>query len=206
MTSNSIPQSIPDGIQNPAPKRKDRAFFYQIPNVIDDIYDLSPYAYRLYGHLRRVIGDREEQGYCNENEKTLAHNCAMSTGSISKAKRELVAKGLIVIDRRKNPNGGKPNDFIFLTDVWKRNKEYFEKKYPLKPLYKAWVEKFGREPNNESEKKYWIQALNDMAEMGITPDELRTGYKAAEARGLDIKSPASITTVTWCENRFPKRH
>jgi hypothetical protein len=53
-----------------------RRYFTIIPNMVDDL-GLSPYAYRLYGHFRRVAG---EAGECWQSTATLAETCKMSRG------------------------------------------------------------------------------------------------------------------------------
>ena len=70
-----------------------RQYYFQVPNMIDDL-GLSIFAFRLYGHLKRVAGD---EGICYQSTRTLANNCKMSTASVSRAKRELIYYGLINI-------------------------------------------------------------------------------------------------------------
>jgi DNA replication protein DnaD len=100
-------------------------FFCQIPNLVDD-YGLSPQAYRLYGHLRRVAG---ENGKCWQNTRTLAAACSMSTGSVSNAKKELETTEFIPFIRiRPVPTKtGFSYDEITLTDLWKLNHDIYSK-------------------------------------------------------------------------------
>lgn len=95
----------------------ERVFFTQIPNLVDDA-GLSVYAYRLYGHLRRVAG---EDGSCWESTVTLARKCGISQHKISDAKRELQAKGLIQITDSKNYHWGNALHLIKICDVWAEN-------------------------------------------------------------------------------------
>ena len=94
-----------------------RKYYTTIPNIIDDM-DLSVYAYRLYGHLKRVAGD---VGQCWQSTETLAKACGMGWATVSRAKTELVGKELIIIEQVKNPQGGKDFHNITITDVWEKN-------------------------------------------------------------------------------------
>jgi len=89
----------------------------EIPNLIDDM-DLHPFALRLYVHIKRRSGDN---GECFENSNNLAKACHMSTGTVSKAKRELVDHGLIQIVEKGIPKYGKRNHHIVVVDVWEKN-------------------------------------------------------------------------------------
>src|SRR5574340_824381 len=73
----------------------------EFPNLIDDM-NLSVYAYRLYGRLKRVAGDA---GECWQSTHTLSTSCSMSAGSVLKAKQELVNKGLIRIEKHNRDDG-----------------------------------------------------------------------------------------------------
>lgn len=78
--------------------------FSMIPHIIDDL-GLSVYAYRLYGRILRRAGVLEN-GICFESTENLAAACKMSTGMVSKAKKELVKEGLITIEKRKQSSDG----------------------------------------------------------------------------------------------------
>ncbi|MDQ3652672.1 MAG: helix-turn-helix domain-containing protein [Acidobacteriota bacterium] len=90
----------------------------EIPNFIDDL-DLSPFAYRLYGRIKRVCGDL---GVCRDGTRDLAEACRMSTAQVSRAKRELVKLGLIDVRNRKRRG---ERDVIKIANVWRRNLETF---------------------------------------------------------------------------------
>jgi hypothetical protein len=95
--------------------------FSMIPHVIDDM-GLSPYEYRLYGHLKRVTG--ENGGKCWKSTDTLAKQCKMAAGTISKAKKKLEQLELIRIE--KIP--GKPGRHfhrITIVNIWQRNADHF---------------------------------------------------------------------------------
>jgi hypothetical protein len=94
-----------------------RDFFSQIPNLVD-IMELSPYAYRLYGHLRKVAG---ESGRCWQSTKTLAKACDMSMGKVSASKVELenVYPPLIRVESKSFDRGQYHE--IAITDIWDIN-------------------------------------------------------------------------------------
>jgi hypothetical protein len=100
-----------------------RSHFTMIPDLVGDL-GLDPYAFRLYCHLRRVVGEPgAEAGVCWQSTKTLAAACRMSAGRISEAKRRLVEEGLIRIEKRPGPGGR--HDHITLVDIWPANRRHF---------------------------------------------------------------------------------
>ncbi len=105
-----------------------RDHFTIIPDLVDEL-DLDTYAYRLYGHIRRVTGERG--GVCWQSTATLASKCQMSAGKVSEAKRILVACGLIRIRKRSAPGGKR--DHITVVDIWTRNRAHFAAKAPPAP-------------------------------------------------------------------------
>ena len=96
--------------------------FTSVPNIIDDM-GLSPYAVRLYMRIKRRAGD--VGGACWENTNNLATGCRMSVGSVVKAKKELQKAGLIQIEAKENPHGGKPYHEISVVDIWVLNSKYY---------------------------------------------------------------------------------
>jgi hypothetical protein len=100
---------------------QDRKFFTITPNMIDDL-GLSPYAVRLYLRLRRRAG---ENGACWENTRNLAIGCKMSTGQVTKAKKELSNANLILIAPRRAEHGHFQGQTITIVDLWQRNLERF---------------------------------------------------------------------------------
>lgn len=91
----------------------------EIPVLIDDA-GLSPYAFRLYAHIKRKAGD---DGSCYEGTRTIAEVCRMSVGQVSKAKAELRAAGLVTFEKRMTKGG--LVDEIRVTDVWPQNYERY---------------------------------------------------------------------------------
>lgn len=92
-----------------------RAYYTMIPNMVDDL-ELSPYAFRLYAHLRRVAG---ENGSSWQSTRTLAKKCKMSTGKVSDSKKELQHARLIMITKCRCDRG--EYDDITIVDIWKEN-------------------------------------------------------------------------------------
>ena len=101
--------------------RHERKYFMMIPNMVDDM-GLSLIAYRLYGHFKRVAG---ETGASWQSTDTLAKSCNMSQASVSRAKRELLARKLITLDKRKE--GPVRYDHIEMVDIWPENMARYAK-------------------------------------------------------------------------------
>ena len=64
-----------------------------IPVTIDD-ESLSPYAVRLYIHIKRACA---ESGACEEGVRLLAEACQMSVGAVRNARDELVGADIIMV-------------------------------------------------------------------------------------------------------------
>ncbi len=96
-------------------------YFSQIPNLVD-IMGLSPHAYRLYGHLKKVTG---ETGKCWQSTTTLAKACNMSSGMVSKSKQELesVYPPLVRIESKPFDRGAYHE--IVITDIWAINHAFW---------------------------------------------------------------------------------
>lgn len=94
-----------------------RTNFTMVPNMVDDM-NLSPQAFRLYIHFRRVAG---ESRVCYQSGKTLSAICNMSTGMVSQAKKELVDAGLIRSTAKIGPTGNYCE--VTVIDIWQRNSE-----------------------------------------------------------------------------------
>lgn len=98
-----------------------RDYYAMIPNIVDCI-GLSPHAYRLYGHFKKVVGEAND-GVCWQSTKTLADACCMSAGSVSNSKSELSKHNLIIITEKRNDRFVYHN--ITVTDIWAINHNYF---------------------------------------------------------------------------------
>lgn len=94
--------------------------FTMIPNVVFEM-NLPPIQLSLYTHLRRICG---ETGRCWMKSETLAERCGVSEGAISQAKKELVSKGLLRVE--KGSRLKHETDRIHLVDIWDKNREFFK--------------------------------------------------------------------------------
>lgn len=94
-----------------------RKYWMQVPNMISKM-GLTPHAIALYLHCKCVVG-ANPMGKCYQSAKTLAANCKMSEGMISKAKTELRDKKLIIVIERRTDRGQAHE--IRLIDIWARN-------------------------------------------------------------------------------------
>ena len=105
-------------------------YYWETPNMIDDI-GLTLHAFRLYCHLKRVAGDG---GLCWQSTETLAKACKMGSGSISRAKQELVDNKLIEITSIKRPQGGRHAHNITIIDIWASNELKYKKASSLEEV------------------------------------------------------------------------
>lgn len=100
-----------------------RKYRTELPNLIDDM-NLSVYAYRLYGHFKRVCG--ANGGMCRQGTRTISQHCGMSMGAVSKAKEELHKAGLISIV--SHDRSTRLSDEITMVDVWPENFQVYSSK------------------------------------------------------------------------------
>ncbi len=113
--------------------------FTMIPHVIDDLGVLTPYAFRLYIHICRVVG---QGGKCWQSTETLAHACHMSVGAVVKAKRELAhtkvgGKPLIYIVPIPGLKPGSAYHNIYINDIWAANYDKYPKSNEKPPNPKS---------------------------------------------------------------------
>ena len=145
-----------------------RRYRTEIPNMVDDMDDLSVYAYRLYGRLKRVAGD---SGVCWQSTDTLATACNMSAGSVVKAKTELVEKGLIDIVKIKNPHGGREYHEIRITNIWQDN-----------------LAKYSSSPDEVANSSHELASSPD--EVASSPGEVKNKpFKNKPRKKSDIAAP-----------------
>ena len=95
-----------------------REYRTEIPNMILEL-GLTVYELALYVHLKRTAGD---SGGSWKSTQTLAKETGMSSGSIVKAKRGLVARELIKLEKTPHETG---TDQIAIVPVWEKNFLYF---------------------------------------------------------------------------------
>lgn len=92
-----------------------RKYRIELPNTLDDS-ELSPFAFRLYAHLKRRAGD---SGTCFEGVRPMAEVCKMSPSSVVNAKRELLDKGFITITPGDKTTS--TPDTIRIVNIWLDN-------------------------------------------------------------------------------------
>lgn len=99
----------------------------EIPNMLLEM-DLSVYAMRLYLQIKKIAGD---DGKCFYSTRELAEQCRMGTGSVSRAKQELVDRDLIRVER----DSVNDRDNITIVDLWPANFAHFarESEPPCSP-------------------------------------------------------------------------
>jgi hypothetical protein len=90
-----------------------RKYFAMIPHLVDDA-DIDPYAYRVYGHLKREAG---QNGEVELSSRRIAYHCKMSAARVVTAKRDLVDANLISVI----PGGDGFTDTIVILDIWREN-------------------------------------------------------------------------------------
>lgn len=107
-----------------------RYYWTQIPNIVFTL-GLNPFELSLYCHLKRAAGARTN-GKCTKSRATLAKECCMGSGSVSRARAKLEeprsglgGQPLIKVREIPNPRGGKAFLEISITDIWKANMSHF---------------------------------------------------------------------------------
>ncbi len=102
---------------------KEPRHFARIPRMINET-KMSVYAYRLYGHIKQLVGD---SGHCWQTLKTLTKKCNMSMTSVIKARNELESLGFITVSRI--PREVKGGYYFVVTPVWlwEENNERYDK-------------------------------------------------------------------------------
>ena len=110
-------------------EKEQHDYFTMIPHLIDDSA-LTPYAFRLYVHLCRVVG---QGGKCWQSTETLAAACHMSDSTVVRAKKELAqtmvnGKPLIIIVPIGGISPGRAYHTIYVNSVWEVNHKKYAKK------------------------------------------------------------------------------
>ena len=100
---------------------EEKSYFAMIPHMADD--DLSVYEYRLYGHYRRVCG---EKGKCTEKVRTTAEKLDISPSTVIAARLKLAERTppYIRLHSRRVRNFERVD--VTLTDLWPANMERFQ--------------------------------------------------------------------------------
>ncbi len=125
--------------------------FTMVPNFLIES-PLSPAAFRVYVYIKHRTGEAVG-GRCFEASKNIAKACCISTGTLSKAKAELVAFKLIEIKKVPgNRKGEYPHDEIAIRYVWDENKGFY---FLSKPERQASMEKSREIVNSWRAEKGW---------------------------------------------------
>ena len=182
----------------------DRRYRMELPNLLDDL-DLSPHAFRLFCHLKRVCG-AGATGVSWQSTKTLAVACRMSAGAVSAAKKELLqprpelnGKSLISITRH-----GNSSDRIHIVDIWDENAQAFDSKSSKANRHLHLVNAdvhIVNEPRSQYETK----------KKSVSKDEERTHEEERESRALALPPstalPADFVITpemrAWATERLP---
>lgn len=175
--------------------------FASIPNLVDDM-QLSPHAYRLYGHLKRVAG---EHGKCWQSTETLAKACRMSAGKVSEAKAELegTTPPLIRIVSKKKDDGRLYHD-VFIQDIWTLNHKNYtgDPVHIVNPVARSYCET--DRSYSERKKNPLIQEEPSRGEKPKKPDIL-DGMLELQGKNEQIyKSIAERLEVGLRRNEFPQ--
>lgn len=93
-----------------------RKYRTELPNLIDDL-DLSPTAYRLYGHYKRRAG--AAGGECTEGLRGIAKHCKMSINTVRKGRDELLERRLIQSHPFLDAKGN--HEHISIVNIWPEN-------------------------------------------------------------------------------------
>lgn len=167
--------------------------FAMIPNLVDDA-GLSVFAYRLYGHLRRVAGD---EGACWKSVRTLSKVCRMSPASVMKARKELLSHGLIECQARANQYGGRDLIEIRIIDIWGKNGENEQ------------VSKMEQQVSNNAQQVPDVnlaRAKSDTEEESVNKITIkRVEKKGKSSRGDPRSSHPAIQAFREVTNRYPIR-
>jgi biotin operon repressor len=96
-----------------------RDHFTQIPNLVA-MLDLEPFTFRIYFHIKMVTG---ENGSCWQSADTISSATGISVRKISDCKKELVDKGLILVENMVGNTGN--YQLITIVDIWQKNAIFF---------------------------------------------------------------------------------
>ena len=107
-----------------------RRYRAEIPNIVF-LLGLTPFELALYAHLKRVAG-ANPGGRCFQATATIARDCGMSEGMVSKAKQGLLradrkglrGKALIRIEQDET-GPGRARHVITIVDIWRENFRHF---------------------------------------------------------------------------------
>lgn len=135
----------------------------ELPNIVDEM-GLTPYAFRLYAHLKRTAGDG---GVCTRGYRNMAAKCSMSVGMVGKARKELVEHGLIRCTTKPKGPHGREGYHITICDLWAANMIHFAPGGPgrrtVAPITQAGLEMFGKVLARR--EKHWAERMKGTEEV-----------------------------------------
>lgn len=182
----------------------------EIPNLVDEL-GLTVYAFRLYVHLKRTAGDG---GICRRGYRSMAERCKMSLGSIAKARRELVANGLIRCVEKQTGPVGRRGFHITIIDLWTANMRHFAPGGPGRrttvPITEHAADLFAAtlaHGNNWSERMRAAEPVREMCRIvataiGIEPTKSQYSYWARGAiELLDVGATGPLVEAAAVEMR-----
>lgn len=109
----------------------DHGYCYEIPNIIDDL-DIHPYAYRIYGYLKRFT---RFKNYCDKTNAEICEKIGISLPTYLKYRKELEkpfiklgGKPLIHVHQRMNQDGSFESTVITISSIWKENEDFYKNK------------------------------------------------------------------------------
>ena len=146
-------------------------FFTMIPHIVEAL-DLTPYAFRLYAHLKRVTGENKT-GKCWKSTKTLAQACRMSAGSVSNAKKELENTYPPLIRIISKTKDNTPYHEITIIDVWQMNSD-LGNGLPVHLVKTPLTRSCGELPRSCGETKKSTVKKNTLTTTSISKEVFRT--------------------------------
>lgn len=165
-----------------------RKYRTEIPNIVDDM-GLTPHAYRLYGHLKRVAGS---EGSCWQTTRTLAQACNMSAGMVSKAKAELAAAGLITISKKRIKTN--EVDDIHIVDIWAENFARYSQSEEGEPQKR--VHNMNERVHNVNTGVHNMKQRSNKEEERTREEKTAADTRASTGRSSDGNDTAAAGTAT----------
>lgn len=121
-------------------EEQNRDNFTMIPNIIDSM-PLSNKAFRLYFHLRRVVGTKEARGRVTESVETMAEWCHMTKPTVIEARKELESIPLIKTAKKREGNFEKIT--ITILDIWDLNDAFFSNSSEYRAEFRSYSRVYG---------------------------------------------------------------
>jgi len=143
---------------NPETSSKTRA---RIGSTSRSALSRSTYEYTLWGIVKEVAG---EDGECFLSTQDLAALSMMSTGQVSKARKRLIAEGLLEGELRRDPGYPQPVWHLNVPDLWAANLEWVKAHPGIK-------NRVAYKKAQKAQKKSLHEVRASSGERGISPGE-----------------------------------